>query len=805
MPLGAHNPHGHVNRAHSGYNLAAMVDPALGQLFDQVKECKQCGTQYPIGFESAVCTIDGGQLVTTTADKLIGTVVGGRYTLGSAIGMGGWSSVYQAEDSQLKRPVAVKILHQFFRNDESKIKRFQREAVIAASLSHPHITTMFDFGLLPNGQPYIVMEYLHGLSLDSVVRAEKQLPRLRAVNIMGQICLALDHAHKSGLVHRDLKPGNIFLLESDFVKVLDFGLAKSAGEVDSLTTAGSTFGTPLFMSPEQCRGSNVDNRTDIYSLGTMLYFMLTGETPFTASTMFEAMHKQIAEQPKTLSECRPDLIFPAGLEAAVARCLSKDPCERFQNCLDLKTAINAQFSSYAGEDKKQPPSSTAAPEASSPKPRNQPGGIVNHLPVIAAVVLVIVGLATAAIIGASNVGTKPTGKASALSNGNDTENHPGTQVPSSDTRQRTQAKNSNHASNQTAANAIDHKAATIAAPKSAQPSKPVEERLTATKPHNAPARSAATNQTASATADKPPANTSAQKISMAGPSAKAPARHIQAIVMYSNLLSDDDAIAKLSAISDCEQLHIGDSAVTERTLQYAINNFPSLRLVSLTNTQVTDRALPMVAASNLNSVNLSGTRITDKGLDALRNAKLRNLIASRDKLTDAALKSLSNLKLNILIVRDNSFSDRCGESLEQLTGLRALSLAHTGIGDATVSHLASLTHLIALDLTDTQITDACIQYLAQLPDLEELSVSNTAFSDAGLQQLAACKRLKRLDVTATNLTSAGLAAALKITPLEAIRVGRIPTPDMRRNLLAAGIHIISPAERTFNFLFMHAR
>ncbi len=253
-------------------------------------------------------------------DSLIGITVAERYYVMSLVGQGGMSVVYKAKNLKRTRPavVAVKTLRTQGLKDESVVKRFQREAELLGSLNHPRIVQVHDYGYTKRGQPYFVMDYLVGDNLSQVINRTGPISAERARNIFNQVCGAVDHAHRCGVVHRDLKPGNIMLLnlagEKDFVKVVDFGIARFQSETNRLTKLGEVWGSPIYMSPEQCMGRPLDVRSDVYSVGIAMYESLTGEVPFLGKNYVDTMGQQINEIPRRFKEVRPDVLVPDSLE-----------------------------------------------------------------------------------------------------------------------------------------------------------------------------------------------------------------------------------------------------------------------------------------------------------------------------------------------------------------------------------------------------------------------------------------------------------------------------------------------------------
>lgn len=276
-------------------------------------------------------------------DPYIGKVID-KYRLVERLGAGGMGLVYRAEQARIKRHVAVKMLP-LAHYDELNVKRIEREATSMGNLRHPNIATIFDFGFSEEGQPYLVMELIAGRSLGNLLLEHRQLDPLRAIKIMAQAADAMDYAHRNGIIHRDLKPDNIMLdceHTDDFVKVLDFGIAKSVdsavGLSQSLTRPGMIVGSPLYMSPEQCMGQKLDTSTDIYSLGVILYEVLTGIIPGKGATIYETIGKKTTEAPPPFP---PEFSEYGGLEKLTLSMLSPMSKDRPGTMQDIRDALLA--------------------------------------------------------------------------------------------------------------------------------------------------------------------------------------------------------------------------------------------------------------------------------------------------------------------------------------------------------------------------------------------------------------------------------------------------------------------------------
>jgi serine/threonine-protein kinase len=269
----------------------------------------------------------------------------GPYQLKRRLGTGGMGEVYLAEHVLLKQPCAVKLIRPERAGDPTNLRRFEREVQATARLKHWNTVQIFDYGHTPDGTFYYAMEYLPGLNLDDLVKRYGPLPAGRALHLLRQVCAALREAHGIGLIHRDIKPGNIIACErggiQDVAKLLDFGLVRAAGaddEVERLTRDGAITGTPAYMSPEQAGGhEELDARSDIYSLGAVAYFLLTGQAPFRRNQALQVMLAHLRDQVRPLGELRSDI--PADVETVVLRCLDKDPRRRYPDVLSLEKAL----------------------------------------------------------------------------------------------------------------------------------------------------------------------------------------------------------------------------------------------------------------------------------------------------------------------------------------------------------------------------------------------------------------------------------------------------------------------------------
>jgi eukaryotic-like serine/threonine-protein kinase len=272
------------------------------------------------------------------------TVAGGRYRVERTLGTGGMAVVVLARDGELDRPVAIKLLDEHLARDAAFRERFLREARLAAGLSHPNVVGVFDAGE-DDGRPYIVMECVPGETVADVLARRGQLPPAEAVGLALQACAGLEHAHRAGLVHRDVKPQNLLVRDDGTLKIVDFGIARAL-ETTRLTQAGTILGTAAYLSPEQAAGDEVTAAADVYSLGVVLYELLTGRTPYTFDNLAELAHRQATEPIEPIREHASDV--PRALEDVVMRCLARNPAYRPASAAGLAQELRAALQRDAG-------------------------------------------------------------------------------------------------------------------------------------------------------------------------------------------------------------------------------------------------------------------------------------------------------------------------------------------------------------------------------------------------------------------------------------------------------------------------
>jgi tRNA A-37 threonylcarbamoyl transferase component Bud32 len=390
------------------HDRGKLAGPGRGAL---PKSCPRCQRALPPA-ATKVCVYCGAALVRgstdpaartvqpATADPLVGLIISERFKIEDLIGQGGMGKVYRARHLALDRTVVLKMLKPQLLEDPTLVGRFEREAKAASRLNHPNVIQVLDFGRLENdGTLYIVMEYVQGKDLRLVLRDEWPLAEERLCDIMAQVCSALGEAHVNNVIHRDLKPENIMVEarrdQPDHVKVLDFGIAKILdSEVSGLTRHDVVCGTPQYMAPEQATGSALDERSDLYGLGVILYQMTTGHLPFDGANSMEVLTRHVNESPIPPRQKQPDAPISEPMERLILRALEKDPAKRPQTAEQFREALLAvPAQARAAARAATPTRSSAVPRAPAGGPR-RPQRVL-WLAAAATAALLVVGVAAA--------------------------------------------------------------------------------------------------------------------------------------------------------------------------------------------------------------------------------------------------------------------------------------------------------------------------------------------------------------------------------------------------------------------------
>jgi serine/threonine-protein kinase len=365
-------------------------------------------TRRPPSVVSALLPGGGDEVIEGTTSK-IGDVIDGKYRITGVVGAGGMGVVVEAAHVSLGRKVAIKLLRSQLLQNAVVVARFEREAKAAVVLRSEHVARVIDVGRLPGGEPFMVMELLEGSNLDDLVERDGPLAPEVAADYVLQACEAIAEAHAIGIIHRDLKPHNLFLTKrvdgSPLVKVLDFGISKVPNEDSILTRSTDVMGSPLYMAPEQLQGLRTDARSDIWAIGGILFYLITGRTPFDGVTMSRLVSRVLGEKPRDIRKLRPDI--PEQLAAAIERCLRKDPAERWPDVIALARAIDPLVPHrpvrpaervVIASNRPPPPATPAVPPraAARAQPSRAPRRRRTPLLLLGAGVLALVGVGIAA-------------------------------------------------------------------------------------------------------------------------------------------------------------------------------------------------------------------------------------------------------------------------------------------------------------------------------------------------------------------------------------------------------------------------
>src|SRR5215831_13863117 len=327
--------------------------------------CPACNSRYDEGIQ--FCPRDGTHVVNDNSGDEVGKVLADRYKVLRKLGEGGMGEVYEAQHVYIEKRFALKLLRKEIMTNKEAVTRFYQEARAASAIGHENIVEIDDFGHLPDGRAYLAMEFLEGQSLADAAR--EQIAIARSVEITCQVCRGLAAAHAKGIIHRDMKPENVFLVRRaarEVAKILDFGIAKvsgadGSGQSPSLTRTGTIFGTPHYMSPEQALGKPLDHRTDIYSVGVIMYEIFAGMVPFRGESFMAILTQHITAAPLPPRDVAPDRDIPPELEHVILRAMAKEPGERFSTMSQMLGELERIERERYGGQRPQTPLPTTPP------------------------------------------------------------------------------------------------------------------------------------------------------------------------------------------------------------------------------------------------------------------------------------------------------------------------------------------------------------------------------------------------------------------------------------------------------------
>ncbi|MBS1954529.1 MAG: protein kinase [Cyanobacteria bacterium SZAS-4] len=745
--------------------------------------CPACALVIPI--TATTCPQDGTPHdVQEQLDDLFST----NYEFLGTIGTGGMSVIYKARQLMLDKTVAIKMLHSHLLNENS-IMRFQREAKAASSMKHPNVIAVHDFGISKLGQPYMVMDFIDGKTLAELLSERGALPLPEAMDIFLAVCGALEHAHQNNLLHRDLKPSNIMLRETEDgydVFLVDFGIAKvidaeSGGIAQQLTQTGEVMGSPLYMSPEQCMGKKVDQRSDIYSLGCILYEAVVGVPPHRGETMLETIFKHLNEAAVALHDVRTDITFPDAFEDLVMRLLATHPDDRIQTISEVRQSLLAI---QAGALRR-----SGLAKAGVPLKLNisKPNAIFATGALLATAGLVALVFAINDLNVAQRLKAAADKQIISAADGKESKEQP-----------------------------------------ASEPTKSVDEIIGDPSVHNLAQLSTSTG---SVNLENSRVSDSALYALGRLPRLKSlnlnytdvSDRAIKPILKLKSLTTlalkrtnvTTAGIAQLVALTDLRDLDLDGTATSDDALQ-ALSKMPNLTSLKLRNTKISDKGLEYLQNSkNLKSLSLSGSDITNKGLTYIAKLPLTNLnlwdtkvsaggienlkdckkleylCISRAPLSERDLKAIENLNnlvevqlynmhsfkdadlkyfthhkfLRKFYVQNCPITDAAAPYLDQMPQLTGLTLNATKITGRLFARTTKLENLAYLWIQMNPLTDSDMKYLTGLKNLHDLYIDSSLVSDAGLRELDDLPHLNRLSANyCKNISTRGIAAFYRTHP-----------------------------------------
>ncbi len=626
------------------------------------RTCPECGVA--VHKTLANCPVDGTVI---EEPKAFRHSFAGKYQFVCEIGSGGMGVIYKAKQPLLDRYYAIKMLNLRTANQHA-LARFHQEAKAACTLNHPNVISVHDFGFTENQDPYMVMDFVDGMSLSNLIATIGSIPYREALRIFVQIADGMNHAHALGVLHRDLKPSNVMLSNPESssaeVKIVDFGIAKinRAEDCSSLTQTGDVFGSPLYMSPEQASGKRVDARSDIYSLGCLMYEVLTGKPPLQADTMIQTMFMHLNTRPPALVQKAEGKVFPVGLEYVVQKCLEKEPSRRYQTMYELKLdLIKILAEQSIKEQKFLPP----AKKKRSPNLSECLQIVFATFVFLAAGYSIVQQFAMHALVERREEEALTTEKklTSALQE-LDSQPLEGITAEAFTLQEIAQRKDS-----------IDF------------PGMVADDAALKLLEGNVRIRSLGLRSS---------------NISPTG------FKHLQ----FPNL----------------QRLDLQDNEISVELLD-AITHLPELNSLSLSTTTLTDLDLMQISKINkLTALNLTRTRITDKGCKILAGmTSLQELhISANLQISDTGVSELKNLKnLQLLDLNHTSVTDTGIASLKLLPNLTDLILDSTHVTDGVLKTLSKM-HLKKLFLGDCDITNRAVQPLSKMKSLIFLDIRNNS-------------------------------------------------------------------------------
>jgi len=728
--------------------------------------CPKCGLR--LNASNPSCPQDGTKIEEAGLGQ-IDTALAERYEFIEVVGSGGMSVIYKAKQRLLDRIVAIKMLHSHVL-DETTMMRFQTEAKASTSLQHPNVIKVHDFGVSEFGQPYMVMDYIDGPTLTELLKYRGSLPLPEAMEIFSQVSDALEHAHEHGVLHRDLKPSNIMLIGTTQgwdVRLVDFGIAKITEATDGiahqLTRTGELFGSPLYMSPEQCMSKPVDQRSDIYALGCILYEMLVGQVPHCGDTMIETIFKHLNEQTKTLHEARPDILFPEQVEELVAKLLTKNPENRYQSMAEVKAQLaNIQSSAIGGWAIRKKSSTKKWKPARSR-------------------VYIILGIATGMI-----------GLGAFAFSQIDLRNQDET-IRSLQKRNAELIEDSVHRSSATGVPKDSSAMASGAVPFSFEAMHDITPpnlmsnfylQVLRFAPHDL-WKDTSILQFAAYVPQLDEINLSDSKVTDHSMGYLYRFHGLKKLNLNGTKIKDE-GLKSLALMDSLTNLELKDSTATPAGLKL-LGNMKFLNELNLDRTNTNDDVLEAISTlPQLKVLSIRMTPITDKGLASLAKMKwLERLYITGTGITNRGLASISKMKLKELRLADTAVTGRGLSVLKDMTALESLTLDHIALKDSDLASLVEIPTLGSLDLSDTAVGDAGVAILAKKQNWNYINFRDTRITDGAADSLAGIKSMTSIGLEKDRISDKMVKKISTLPNLESLSLNDDHVTDESAEALAA--------------------
>lgn len=712
--------------------------------------CSSCGLVIPI--TATICPQDG---TPHDVQEQLNDLFSTNYEFLGTIGTGGMSVIYKARQLLLDKTVAIKMLHSHLLNENS-IMRFQREAKAASSMKHPNVIAVHDFGISKQGQPYMVMDFIDGKTLAQLLTERGALPLPEAMDIFLAVCAALEHAHKNNLLHRDLKPSNVMLRDTEGgydVFLVDFGIAKiidaeSGGVAQQLTQTGEVMGSPLYMSPEQCMGKKLDQRSDIYSLGCILYEAVVGVPPHRGETMLETIFKHLNEAAVPLHDVRTDITFPAAFEDLVTKLLATHPDDRIQTISEVKQGL---LNIQAGALKGTTPARVIAPFKLN---------ISKQTTVIAAGTSLAVIGAVALIFAINNLNIAQRLKSTADAQMMEVEAGLKDKKGASSQPLKTVGElvgdptlqNLNQLSLTTDKVDLENSSVNDSALYALS-------KLTELKTLNLSHTEITDNAMLPILKLKSLTTLQLRRTKL---SAKA-LMQLKALTNLRHLdlddtATNDGALEAFSKLPNLDSLELRNTKISDKGLEH-LQNSKSLTSLSLSGTDISGRGLAFIAKLKLTNLDLWDTKVPAGGIENLKNCKtIEHLRISRTPLSERDLVAISGLKnlVEIQLYHIHNFHDKDIKHFTHLQFLRKFFVEDCPLTDSASTYLTQMPQMTGLCLNATNITGRVFEGLTNLDNLSDLWIQMNTFKDSDMRYLTGLKALHELHIDSTLVGDAGI-------------------------------------------------